>query len=85
MGSQRPNARGLLFAGTLGSKSYFQISAKHFVLRVQLDGRPVLGDGLVKFALSGKHSAPVVVGPGVLGFELDGLLILGDGLVARLP
>ena len=51
------------------------------VVRLEADGLPVLGDGLVQLALAREGVAEVVVGLGVVLLEADGLAVLGDGLV----
>ena len=49
--------------------------------RVELDGLPVAGDGLVQLALVLQRIAQVVVGHGGLRVEFDGLAEADDGRV----
>ena len=55
------------------------------MLRVELDGRAALGDGLVDPALSPQCEAQAGVNFGVLAVELDGLAVLVNCLIDPTP
>ena len=51
------------------------------VLRVEFDGLPVAGDGLVQLALVRSAMPRLLWADGELRVEFDGLPVAGDGLV----